>query len=134
MMDDISQIRRELLIVAIGELAAAAVMLGVYALLGKFSSFVLLGAAIGGFLAVGNYAFMAAGVVAAAKKAKEGDEGGAKRVLSISRLVRYLVLFGLLLVMVLNKKFPLPAMIAALVPLVLFRPIVSLGELFRKRG
>ena len=76
---------------------------------------------------------MAAGVLSAAKKAEAGDELGAKRVITISRLVRYLLLFGILLAVVLSKRFELPEMIAMLIPLVLFRPILSLGELFRKK-
>ena len=132
-MNDIRQIKQDILIVTIGEIIAAAVMIGVYFLIRKMSGLVAIGAAIGVLLAVGNYVFMAAGVLSAAKKAEAGDELGAKRVLTLSRLVRYLLLFGILLAVVLSKRFELPEMIAVLVPLVLFRPILSLGEFFRKK-
>ena len=118
---------------ALGEAALAVLMLGVYFLIRKMSLLVGIGALIGVLLAVGNYVFMAAGVLSAAKKAEAGDEPGAKRVITISRLVRYLLLFGILLAVVLSKRFELPEMIAMLIPLVLFRPILSLGELFRKK-
>ncbi len=132
-MDDIRQVKQDILIVALGEAALAVLMLGVYFLIRKMSLLVGIGALIGVLLAVGNYVFMAAGVLSAAKKAEAGDELGAKRVITISRLVRYLLLFGILLAVVLSKRFELPEMIAMLIPLVLFRPILSLGELFRKK-
>ena len=132
-MDDIRQVKQDILIVALGEAALAVLMLGVYFLIRKMSLLVGIGALIGVLLAVGNYVFLAAGVLSAAKKAEAGDELGAKRVITISRLVRYLLLFGILLAVVLSKRFELPEMIAMLIPLVLFRPILSLGELFRKK-
>ena len=52
-------------IVLIGEMICAAVMVGVFALLGRFSSSVLLGAILGSLLAVLNFFFMAAGAVLA---------------------------------------------------------------------
>ena len=133
-MNDIRQIKKDILIVLLGEIIAAAMMLGVYLLIGKMSLFAGIGALAGVLLAVGNYVFLAAGVLSAAKKAEAGDEAGAKRVMAVSRLVRYLVLFGVLLVIVLSKRFALPEMLAVLIPLVLFRPILSLGEFFRKKG
>ncbi len=132
-MNDIRQIKQDILIVTVGEIIAAVLMIGIYFLIRKMSGLAVLGAAAGVFLAVGNYVFMAAGVLSAAKKAEAGDEQGARRVLSVSRLVRYLILFGILLLIVLSKRFELPEMIAVLVPLLLFRPILSLGELFRKK-
>ena len=132
-MDDIRQVKQDILIVALGEAALAVLMLGVYFLIRKMSLLVRIVALIGVLLAVGNYVFLAAGVLSAAKKAEAGDELGAKRVITISRLVRYLLLFGILLAVVLSKRFELPEMIAMLIPLVLFRPILSLGELFRKK-
>ena len=133
-MNDIRQVKQDILIVTLGEIIAATLMIGVYLLIRKMSLLVGIGALIGVLLAVGNYVFMAAGVLSAAKKAEAGDEQRAKRVITISRLVRYLVLFGILLAVVLSKRFELPEMIAILVPLVLFRPILSLGEFFRKGG
>ncbi len=133
-MNDITEIKRDILIVTIGEIIAAAILLGVYLLIGKMSVFAGIGVLLGVLLAVGNYVFMAAGVLSAAKKAEAGDTQGAKRVMTVSRLARTLVLFGILLAVVLSKRFTLPEMIAVLVPLVLFRPILSLGEFFRKKG
>ena len=133
-MDETIQIKKDILFVSAGEIIAAVLMLGIYLLIRRFSALVVLGATIGVLLAVGNYVFMAAGVLSAAKKAEAQDEAGAKRTITISRLVRYLLVFGVLLAVVLSKRFTLEALIAVLVPLVLFRPILSLGELFRKGG
>ncbi len=127
-------VKRDVMIVAIGELIAAAVMLGVFALLKKLDGKVLLAAAIGVALAVGNYALMAIGVNAASNAAEKGDAARAKRILNLSRLVRYVALAGIMLAVVLSDLFPLAGIIALVVPLVLFRPILSFGEAFRKGG
>ena len=65
-------------IVALGQAAGIAVMLGIFALLGYFDYTVLLGALAGGLVATVNFLFMAIGVSMAADKAQEQDSKGGK--------------------------------------------------------
>ena len=107
-MNDLKDIKRDILIVAAGELLAAAVMLLVYFFLHKLTGLVALSALLGVLLATGNYALMAAGVLSASKKAAAGDEAGAKRALNLSRILRYLILAGILAAAALSGYFDLP--------------------------
>ncbi|MBR6378166.1 MAG: ATP synthase subunit I [Oscillospiraceae bacterium] len=125
-----SQVYRELLIFALGELICLALMLGIFGLLGRLDSKVLLGGAIGVLLAVGNYFLMAVGVFRAAEKAQQGDVQGGQRVMSLSMLGRYLFL---ILVLVAGAKSGFCNVIAMLVPLVLTRVLIMIGEFFRKK-
>lgn len=125
-----SGLRRELLIFAAGELIGLGLMLGVYALLHKFSLMVVLGGCVGAALAILNYALTALGVARAADKAEQGDAVGARRMISLSMTVRYLLLIGALVGCALSGRFDVVAMV---IPLLLGRLVISLGELFRKK-
>lgn len=133
-MDDKKQLLRELLIVAIGEILCAAVMLLVYFFLHRLDLKVILAAILGVALVVLNFFIMILGVVSAAKKAEQGDVVGGQRTMKLSMTLRMILLIAVLAAATLSGFFPLPAIIAMLIPLLLFRPIVSLGELFRKAG
>ena len=130
-MSEKQALGREFLILGIGELLGAAVMLGVFALLGRLEPTVLWGALAGVALAMLNFFLMAVSVWRAADKAEQGDVTGGKRVMSLSMLGRYALLLGALIV---GAKSGLMHPIAMLVPLVLIRPILSVGEFFRKSG
>lgn len=133
-MDDQRQMLRELLIVALGEILCAAVMLLVYFFLHKLDWKVFLGALLGVVLVILNFFIMILGVTAAAKKAEQGDVVGGQRMMKLSMTVRLILLLAVLAGAALSGFFPLPAVIAMLIPLLLFRPIISLGEFFRKAG
>lgn len=133
-MDDKKQLMRELLIVAAGEVLFAGLMLLVYFLLHLLDRKVILAAAIGVCLVTLNFFLMILGVISASNKAEKGDVAGGKRAMSISMMLRLLLMIAVLAAAVLSGLFELKAIIAMLIPLLLFRPIVSLGEFFRKAG
>ena len=121
---------RELTRFAVGELICLALMLGVYALLDKLTDKVVLGGIIGFCLAVVNYVLMAAGVWSAAEKAEKGDPAGGKRTITVSMLGRYLLM---ILVLVAGAKSGRCDVLAMLIPLALGRPLIFLGEFFRRK-
>ena len=65
-MDSRKYVFKETLTIAVGEAICVAMMLGVFALLGKFNRSVVLGGILGGLIAVGNFFFMAVGTALAA--------------------------------------------------------------------
>ena len=133
-MEDNKDLMRELVIVAVGEVLCAAIMLLVYFFLHLLDVKVVLAAAIGVVLVVLNFFIMILGVVAASKKAGQGDVEGGTRTMRLSMTVRLVLMIVVLVAAVLSGLFDLKAIIALLIPLLLFRPIVSLGEFFRKAG
>lgn len=122
---------REILIIAIGEVLCTALMFGLFALGGYWSIKVLWGGLLGCTLAILNYGFIALGVAIASKKATEQDVAGGQRTIQASMLLR-LVFLALVLFLAMKRQLVNP--IALVVPLFLFRPILSVGELFRKPG
>ena len=121
---------RELTRFAIGELICTGLMFGVYVLLDKFTNKVLLGGCIGLALAVLNYVLMAVGVWSASDKAENGDPAGGRRTITASMLGRYLLM---ILVLVAGAKSGWCDVIAMLVPLALSRPLIFVGEFFRRK-
>jgi len=115
----------------VGELLGAAVMFGVYALLQRLNFSVVLGGTLGVIIAALNFFFMALYATIAADKAINQDVAGGQRVMRISQLVRYILMFGALVVIGVSKKCDL---IATVIPLLLFRPIVSVIAFFGKSG
>ena len=124
------QILRELLVFSLGELLIAALMLGVYALLGKLDGRAVLGGGIGLLLAIVNYVLMALGVWAAADRAEGGDPAGGRRVITLSMLGRYLLI---ILVLYACAKSGRCDPIALVVPLALYRAVIYAGEFFRRK-
>lgn len=122
---------REILIIATGEVLCTALMFGLFALGGHWSIKVLWGGLLGCTLAILNYGFIALGVAIASKKATEQDVAGGQRTIQASMLLR-LVFLALVLFLAMKRQLVNP--IALVVPLFLFRPILSVGELFRKPG
>ena len=130
-MDSHKYVFKETLTVAIGEAICVAVMLGVFALLGKFDRSVLLGGILGGVLAVANFFFMAVGTALAADKAENQDVKGGQAVISSSYTIRMIVMAVLLFAAV---KSGFCNVFASVIPLVFVRPVLTLGEFFRKSG
>lgn len=117
--------------VAIGQVICVAIMLGIFALLGKFDRAVLLGGIFGGLLAILNFFFMAVGATLAADKAEQQNVKGGQATIQTSYLVRMVLLFVIEFALV---KSGLCNVITAVLPLVFTRPILSIGEFFRKSG
>lgn len=124
------QVYRELGVFAALQLICAGLMFGVFALLHRLDGKVLLGGAVGVLVSIANYFIMAVGVFAAANKAEAGDAAGGQRVLRLSMLGRYLLL---ILVLVAGAKSGWFNVIAMLVPVILFRPLIFVGEFFRRK-
>jgi len=130
-MDSRKYVFKETLIVAVGEAICVAVMLGVFALLGKFDRSVVLGGILGGLIAVGNFFFMAVGTALAADKAENQDVKGGQAIISSSYTIRMIVMAVLLFAAV---KSGFCNVFASVIPLVFVRPVLTIGEFFRKSG
>lgn len=122
---------KETAVVLIGQAVCVLIMLGVYALLSKFSMKVLLGGIAGGILATANFFFMAVSASLAADRAEAGDVKGGKALMQSSYTIRLIVLAALLFACAKSGYFNL---LSLLLPLVFTRPILSIGEFFRKSG
>lgn len=130
-MDSRRFVYKETVRVAIGQVICVAVMLGVFALLDKFDRAVLLGGLFGGLLAILNFFFMAVGATLAADKAENQNVKGGQATIQMSYLLRMVLLFVIEFALV---RSGLCNVIAAVLPLAFTRPILSIGEFFRKSG
>ena len=130
-MDSRKFVLKETAIVAIGQAICVAVMIGVFALLGKFDRSVWLGGIFGGVLATLNFLFMAIGVSMAADKAQQQEVTRGQVTVRLSYFIRMIVLFVLLFALV---RSGLCHVITAVLPLVFTRPILTIAEFFRKSG
>lgn len=130
-MDSRKYVLKETLMVAIGEAVCVAAMLGIFALLGRFGREVVLGGVLGGLVAIANFFFMAVGVTVAADKAEAQDVRGGKAVTSSSYTIRMIVMAVVLFA---AAKSGLCDVFALVIPLVFVRPVLTVGEFFRKSG
>jgi hypothetical protein len=130
-MDSRRFVLKETAIVLLGEILCSGAMVGIFALLGKFDSAVLLGAAVGAVLATLNFFFMAVGATLAADKAENQNVKGGKAMIQSSYLIRLVVLFAILFAF---AKSGLCNVIALVVPLIFVRPVLTIAEFFRKPG
>ena len=83
-------------IVALGEAVGVGIMIGIFALLGKYDGAVLLGGVVGGIAAVVNFFAMAIGVNNAADKAENQNVKGGQAAVKGSYLLRMILLFLIL--------------------------------------
>ena len=130
-MDSRKLVLKETAIIAIGQAICVAAMIGICALLGIYSRAVLLGGIFGGILATLNFFVMAISAMMAADKAESQNVAGGKATVQLSFIVRMGVLFIVLFALI---KSGLCDALASVLPLVFTRPILSIGEFFRKSG
>lgn len=130
-MDPRKIVLKETAIVTIGQMLCCGAMIGVFALLGKFDRSVLIGVTAGSLIAIGNFFFMAVSTSLAADKAEAQNVKGGQTLMQSSYLVRLTVMFVVLFALV---KSGLCNGIAAVLPLTFTRPILAIGEFFRKSG
>ena len=130
-MDSRKLVLQETAIITIGQVLCVAAMFGIFALLGKFDQTVLWGGILGGVLAILNFFFMAIGANLAADKAESDNVKGGKAVIQGSFMLRYLLL---IVVLFAGAKSGFCNVIALVLPLVFTRPILTVGEFFRKSG
>ncbi len=130
-MDSRKIVYRETGAVLVGQLLCCAAMVGIFALLGQLELTVWLGALAGLVIATGNFFVMAITATLAADKAVDQDVAGGKSMIKNSYMLRLLVIFVLLFAFVKSGWFhPIPLVL----PLLFVRPIITLGEFFRKKG
>lgn len=130
-MDSRKIVFRETAVILLGQAICIAAMLGIYALLDRFSAKVLWGGVVGGGLATLNFFFMAVGATLAADRAEKQNTKGGQALLTMSYILR----FGLLaLVLFACLKSGVFDLLATLLPLVFTRPILTVAEFFRKPG
>ena len=130
-MDSRKFVLKETGIIAIGQALCIGIMIGVFALLGKFDRGVWLGGIFGGILATANFLFMAIGASLAADKAKDQNVKGGQAMIQGSYFLRMVLLFVLLFALV---KSGLCNVITTVLPLAFTRPILTIAEFFRKSG
>lgn len=131
MIESRKLVLRETAFVAIGEAVCVALMFGVYALLAKFDVSVLLGGLIGWLVATGNFFALAVIATLASEKAAAGDPATGQKLMKSSYPIRLLVMAGVLILCAKSGFFDV---IALVVPLLFERPILTIGEFFRKKG
>lgn len=117
-------------VIAVGEMICSAIMVALFAALGYFQMNVLWGAFAGCLIMTANYFFMAVNVNQAADTAQQGQVSQAQKMVQLSSTVR-LICMGIALVVCIKAGANL---IALLLPLVFFRPILMVWEFFRKKG
>ena len=130
-MDSRKYVLKETAIVAIGQALCVGVMIGIFALLGKFDTSVWLGGIAGGVLAAANFFFMAISASVAADKAVAQDVKGGQLTMRLSYMARLAVIFIILFALV---KSGLCNVITAVLPLAFTRPVLFVAEFFRKSG
>lgn len=130
-MDSKKIVYQETGIVAIGVLICTAVMIGAFALMGKYDTSVLLGGIVGAILSIGNFFFMAVGTSLAADRAEKQDVKGGQALIRNSYMLRLAVLFVLLFACAKSGLFNLFALV---LPLIFVRPSLTIAEFFRKKG
>ena len=117
-------------IIAIGEAIGVALMVGVFALLGKYDTSVLLGGIVGGLIAVGNFFSLAVVTTLAADRAEQQDVAAGQKLVQGSYPIRML---ALMVVLVLCAKSGVFNVVALALPLLFVRPAITLAEFFRKK-
>ena len=83
-------------IVLLGEAVLSGLMVGVYALIGRFHVSVVLGAAVGAALATLNFCLMALGTSFAADRAEQENVKGGQALIQMSYIGSMAVLFVVL--------------------------------------
>ena len=118
-------------VIAIGEAVGVALMIGVFALLGKFDRTVLLGGMVGGLLAVANFFAIAVVTTLAADRAEKQDVQGGVKLVQGAYPIRMLVLAVTLILCAKSGYFNV---VALALPLLFVRPTITIAEFFRKKG
>lgn len=137
----------DIVFLAAGELLASLIIVGVYLIIGAFEWRVLTGAAIGSAVTVLNFAILSFSVNRAVDRVMEmrgnkemtEEEADAfalqhsaeiQKAVKFSYLLRQILMLGALVAAVLLK---VALILPAVIPLLLFRPILMVREAFRKK-
>ena len=121
----------ETALVAVGVAVGVVLMCLVYALLGKFTTAVLLGGIVGFLVATGNFFSLAIVATLASDKAEAGDPEGGQKLMKSSYPLRMIAMCAILFICAKSGLFDV---IALVLPLVFVRPVLTIREFFRKKG
>ena len=122
---------RETRNVLIGQILCSAAMIAVFAVLGYYQRSVLLGGIAGAVIATANFFFMSFFANRAADKAEAQDVAGGQKLIQLSYMGRMLAMF-LALIVLAKSGFCHP--LALVLPLAFTRPILTIAEIFNKKG
>ena len=122
---------RETRNVLIGQILCTAAMIAVFAAVGKYQLSVLLGGIGGLVIATSNFFLMSFFANRAADMAEAQDVAGGQKLIQLSYMGRMLGMFLALIVLAKSGFFhPL----ALVLPLAFTRPILTIAEIFNKKG
>lgn len=116
----------ETLRIALGLLICLALMIGVYLLIDKYQTKVLIGGIVGTVIAVGNFFFMAVGL---SNLADGATEGKIRVRIQGSFMIRTVVMLVLLVIAI---KFGGCDALATALPLLLVRPVIMVEQFIQK--
>lgn len=122
---------RETQTVIIGQVICTAVMISVFAFVGKYQLSVLLGGIAGALIATGNFFLLSFFANRAADLAEAQDVVGGQKLIQLSYMGRMLGMF--LVLIVLGKSGYFHAL-SLVLPLAFTRPILTIAEIFKKKG
>ena len=122
---------RETRNVLIGQILCSAAMIAVFAVLGYYQRSVLLGGIAGAVIATANFFFMSFFANRAADKAEAQDVAGGQKLIQLSYMGRMLGMF-LALIVLAKSGFCHP--LSLVLPLTFTRPILTIAEIFNKKG
>lgn len=117
--------------VLIGQVICTALMIGVFAFLGKYQLSVLLGGIAGAVIATANFFLMSFFVNRAADLAEAQDVAGGQKLIQLSYMGR---MMGTFLALILLAKSGYFHALALVLPLAFTRPILTIAEIFNKKG
>ena len=117
--------------VAVGQVLCTTAMIAVFALLGRYDLSVLLGGIAGAAVATANFFLMSLFANLAADKAEAQDIAGGQKLIQLSYMGR---MIGMFLVLILCAKSGYFHVLALVIPLAFTRPILTIAELFKKKG
>lgn len=139
---------REIMVLIVGELIVSLIITGVYWLLHKFSYSVISGCLLGSAVTIFNFVVLSVSVNRAIDKAlagrKEGEmteeeaaafaaenQAAVQRAAQGSYLLRQILMLGVLVcAFLIDGWFDV---IATLIPLLMFRPLLTIGSLLKRK-
>jgi ABC-type multidrug transport system permease subunit len=122
---------RQTVAVALGQMICVGMMVGVFALLGKFQLSALWGGLAGALIAIANFFIMSLCADIAADKAEAQDVSGGQKLIQLSYTGR---MIGLFLILFLCAKSGFFHLVALVIPLAFTRPVLTVSELLKKKG
>ena len=128
-MESRKSVIKQTLRFALGILGGAVITVLIYLAIGKFSAKVVIGAAVGTLISVGNFFFMCVSLINATE-----SEIDSTRVVAKARGGYMLRMLAIAALLILAIKSGYCDVIATIVPLLLMRPVLMLEEFFGKNG